>query len=212
MGLFSLFPTVGISKYKFCCFKDLLLFLLDTRPDEQMWIKSSDKCVEIFYIRAKLNPILNWGYTYSIISIEFFSFVLQECNCSVKRNLSSSPTKTEIQPNFKSSLFIAQICTFLQMSWQNTVWSITGKELFLKKHIDGRKILGKSGLRLFQLMDYDLERKCVFFFFSPPEWENNETFNTLNDSSVHEWTTKRKLKKKKRCLKVFLSWILKLLI
>lgn len=75
MGLFSLFPTVGISKYKFCCFKDRLLFLLDTRPDEQMWIKSSDECVEIFYIRAKLNPILNWGYTYSIISIEFFSFV-----------------------------------------------------------------------------------------------------------------------------------------
>lgn len=123
--------------------------------------------MEIFYIRAKLNPISNSGYIYGIISIEFFFFcVWQECNC-VKRNLSSSPTKTEIQPNFKSSLFIAQICTFLQMSWQNTVWSITGKELFLKKHIDGRKILGKSGLRLFQLMDYDLERKCVFFFSLP---------------------------------------------
>lgn len=53
------------------------------------------------------------------------------------------------------------------------------KEIVPQNIDDARKISG---------FKYDLERNCMFFF--PPEWENNQTFNTLNDSSFHNWTKK----------------------
>lgn len=77
------------------------------------------------------------------------------------------------------------------------------KEIVSQKYIDdARKILGNS---ITWWMMIWKGNACFFLFFFPPEWENNQTFNTLNDSSFHNWT-------KTAPQSFSLRWILKVLI